>query len=231
LFQPADEITEAFKEGAIGRLKGFDVFEEQSLWSHTAGTWAGAVTVTGAGQSGTSLIITGTNGRHHQAGRQIRIANVNFVNPRTRRTPGPLTPQTFTATARLRRSPAAPTRSRFCRRSSHRTQRARSTRTSTHLPINGAALTLFPGTPAPNGATGTVGLALTKQAFAIVGMRFYLPKAVEARQPGRRQADRHPGAFRQGLGSRPLDADSPLRHRVRLRQPVPRQRRSRLLGA
>ena len=37
------------------------------------------------------------------------------------------------------------------------------------------------GTANPNGASGTVGLALSTQAFAIVGMRFYLPKAVEAR--------------------------------------------------
>jgi hypothetical protein len=28
---------------------------------------------------------------------------------------------------------------------------------------------------------GTVGLAMTTMAFAIVGMRFYLPKAVEAK--------------------------------------------------
>ena len=41
LFQPSDEITMAFKEGSLGRLKGFDVFEEQSLYTHTAGTWAG----------------------------------------------------------------------------------------------------------------------------------------------------------------------------------------------
>ena len=50
-----------------------------------------------------------------------------------------------------------------------------------NLPVTGAALTLFPGTTSPNGVSGTIGLALTKQAFAIVGMRFYLPEAVEAR--------------------------------------------------
>ena len=40
LFQPTDAITEAFKEGSMGKLKTFDVFEEQNLYSHTAGTWA-----------------------------------------------------------------------------------------------------------------------------------------------------------------------------------------------
>ena len=90
LFQPADAITEAFKEGSMGKLKTFDVFEEQNLYSQTAGTWAGAVTVTGAGQSGTSLIITGTAGDTFNQGDKFAIANVNFVNPRSRRTPGPL---------------------------------------------------------------------------------------------------------------------------------------------
>ena len=101
LFQPSDEITMAFKEGSLGRLKGFDVFEEQSLYTHTAGTWAGAVTVNGAGQSGTSLAITCTAGDTFLQGDKIGIANVNMVNPRTRRSPGPHTQQTFTVTQPL----------------------------------------------------------------------------------------------------------------------------------
>ena len=32
----------------------------------------------------------------------------------------------------------------------------------------------------PNGATGTVALGLTRQAFAIVGAKLYVPHAVEA---------------------------------------------------
>jgi len=177
LFNPADEIDEAFKEGSLGRLKAFRVFEEQSLFSHTAGTWAGAVTVTGSGQSGSSLIITGTNNDTIKQGDKFSIANVNLVNPRTRRTPGPLTPQTFTATQDFTLTGGSDTitilPAIFGPGSQYQNVDA--------LPINGAALTLFPGTAGPNGLSGTVGLALTKYAFAIVGMRFYLPKAVEAR--------------------------------------------------
>jgi hypothetical protein len=109
---------------------------------------------------------------------------VNFVNPRTRRSPGPLTPQTFTVTQPFLGlgggnaadavqilpaifGPVAGLPSQY--------------QNVDNLPANTAPLTLFPGTANPNGATGTVGLALTKYAFAIVGMRFYLPKAVEAR--------------------------------------------------
>lgn len=179
LFQPSDAITMAFKEGAMGRLKTFDVFEEQSLYSHTAGTWAGAVTVNGAGQSGTSLAVNCTAGDTFLQGDKFSIANVNLVNPRTRRSPGPLTGQTFTVTQNLTGTgggspldvvqilPAI-----YGPGSQYQNV--------DNLPTNLAALTLFPGTTSPNGVAGTIGLAITKQAFAIVGMRFYKPKAVEA---------------------------------------------------
>ena len=62
LFHPADELTKMFKEGALGKLAGFDFFESNSLWAHTTGALAGAVTVTGSNQSGNSLIITGGMG-------------------------------------------------------------------------------------------------------------------------------------------------------------------------
>jgi hypothetical protein len=181
LFQPSDEITSAFKEGSLGRLKGFDVFEEQSLFSHTAGTWAGAVVVTGAGQSGTSLIITGGNGDTINRGDKFSIANVNMVNPRTRRSPGPLTPQTFTATADFVLTGGADTITMLPAMVGPIAGQPAQYQNVDALPLNNAALTLFPGTAAPNGLTGTVGLAISKYAFAIVGMRFYLPKAVEAR--------------------------------------------------
>ena len=180
LFQPSDEITMAFKEGALGRLKGFDVFEEQSLYSHTAGTWAGAVTVNGGGQSGTSLLITCTAGDTLNQGDKFSIANTNMVNPRTRRIPGPKTPQTFTVTQNfvgVGGGNAADVVSFLPAIYGPGSQY----QNVDNLPVNAAAMTLWPGTASPNGAVGTVGLALTKQAFAIVGMRFYLPKAVEAR--------------------------------------------------
>jgi hypothetical protein len=37
-FHPADEISKMFKEGSLGKAAGFDWFESNSLWSHTAGT-------------------------------------------------------------------------------------------------------------------------------------------------------------------------------------------------
>lgn len=181
LFNPSDDITMAFKEGSMGKLKTFDVFEEQNLYTHTAGTWAGAVTVTGAGQSGNSLIITGTNGDTIKQGDKFSIANVNFVNPRSRRSPGPLTPQTFTVTQDFTLTAGPDTISILPAMFPPAADGPSQYQNIDAAPANGAALTLWPGTASPNGASGTVGLAISTQAFAIVGMKFYSPKAVEAK--------------------------------------------------
>jgi hypothetical protein len=47
------------------------------------------------------------------------------------------------------------------------------------LPADGAALTLWPGTTSPSGKSGTVALGLSRFAFALVGAKLYVPKAVE----------------------------------------------------
>lgn len=174
-FNPVDEITKMWKQGAIGRLAGFDMYESNSLYTHTAGTWAGAVTVTGSGQSGTALIITGTNGDTFKAGDKFSILNTNAVNPMTRRSAGPLTAKTFTVTQDYTLTGGADTISIlpaiYGPGSQYQNVDA--------LPATGAALTLWPGTTSPNGKVGTVGLALTRQAFALSGAKLYVPKAVE----------------------------------------------------
>jgi len=76
-----------WKEGYIGDLAGFEFFESNSLYSHTAGTWAGSNTVNGANQSGTAITITATAGDTFNAGDKISFANVNRVNPMTAGTP------------------------------------------------------------------------------------------------------------------------------------------------
>lgn len=182
LLDPGDEISRMFKDGYIGRLKGFDLYESQSLYTHTTGVWASQVgiTVTGANQSGTSLIITGGAGDTILFGDKFAIAAVNFVNPRTRRTVGGTSnSQVFTATQDFTLTGGADTISIlppiYGPGSHYQNVDA--------LPLNNAVLTLWPGTTIANGAsaTGTVGLALTKYAFAMVGGKLYLPTAVEDR--------------------------------------------------
>jgi hypothetical protein len=178
MFQPADEITSLFKDGSIGRLAGFDVFESNSLYSHTAGTWGGAVTVNGANQTGTGLKINATAGDTFKAGDKFSIALVNAVNPMTRRIAGKARLKEFTITKDmtaigggnaadvLQILPAIyPPGSQY--------------QNVDALPGNTAPLTLWPGTTSPNGKVGTVGLGLSRFAFALVGAKLYVPKAVE----------------------------------------------------
>ena len=174
-FQSADELSKMFKEGALGRQGGADWYESNSLYTHTAGTWAGSVTVTGAGQSGSSLIITGTLNDTLKAGDKFSIANVNQVNPMTRRTAGPLVAKNFTVTQDYTLTGGADTINIFPAIFGPGSQY----QNVDALPINGAALTLWPGTGSPNGKAGTVGMRITKYAFALVGTKLFLPQSTE----------------------------------------------------
>lgn len=175
LFNPTSEIAEQYKEGSLGKLWGFDWYESMSLFRHTAGTWAGAVTVNGSSQSGTAIIITATAGDTFNVGDIVSFANVNLVNPRTRRALT-TTVKTFVVTAPLTAagggadtiniSPAI-----FGPGSQYQNVDA--------LPVTGAALTLFVGTASPNGKVGAQGLWMHRDAFAMVGVKLESPKATE----------------------------------------------------
>ena len=178
LFNPASEISQQYKEGSLGKLWGFDWYEAMSLWRHTAGNWqtpsANTISTT-AGQSGTQLTVANTNGDTYNVGDVFSIANVNQVNPMTRRTLSTV-PKTFVVTAPLvgtgggadvlNISPAI-----FGPGSQYQKVDA--------LPAASALMTLFPGTASPSTKSGAQGLALHRDAFALVGVKLESPKATE----------------------------------------------------
>lgn len=171
-FNPVTDISKQFRTGIVGSGDGFDWYESVSLYQHTAGTWAGAVTVSGANQTGTSLTITATAGDTFNQGDKFSMANVNPVNPRTRRKVGS-SAKTFTVTQALTAAGGGGDVIQiwppiFGPGSQYQNVDA--------LPANTAALTLFPGTTSPNGKVGTVNLALHPDAFAVVGVEFENPK-------------------------------------------------------
>jgi hypothetical protein len=178
VFHPSDQITRQWKQGNIGVLAGFDFYESNSLWTQTAGNWTGAVNVIGSGQSGAQLVIQGTAGNTISPGDKFSITAVNMTNPMTYRSAGPLTlrtftyagPGVFTLTGGSDTIPILPPI--YGPGSQYQNVDA--------LPLSNAALTLWPGTTAPSGKSGTVGLGLTRDAFALVGGKLYLPKAVES---------------------------------------------------
>jgi hypothetical protein len=160
-FNPASEISQQYKKGVVGMAWGWEWYRSQSLYRHTAGTWAGAVTVTGAGQSGSSLIITGTVGDTIKQGDKFSILNVNFVNPSTRRVPSGNQVQHFTALADYTLTGGSDTIAIYPAINGPGSQY----QNVDALPANGAALTLWPGTSSPNGKVGTVGFGLGKLAL------------------------------------------------------------------
>jgi hypothetical protein len=172
LFNPVQDISRQFRRGVVGQADGFEWYENMSLYRHTAGTWQGAVTLTTTSVNGAStIVVTCTTGDTFLKGDKISIASVLPVNPGTRRTFG-TTAKTFTvladatgvsSSATLTISPAiyGPT-------SPYQNVDA--------LPVAGAVLTLWPGTASPSGKTGTVGLALHSNAFAMVNVELEEPK-------------------------------------------------------
>lgn len=84
LFNPNAEIAKQYKEGYVGRARGFDFFESEHIWSLTNGKTTG-ITINGAGQTGGLLAVTGlANGDVISAGQVFTIPGVYMIHPLTR---------------------------------------------------------------------------------------------------------------------------------------------------
>lgn len=177
LFHPADEITQAFKEGSLGRVQTFDTFVSPSLYTHTAATWAGTVEVTtaptanaDAGTGITSLTLTCTNADTFKKGDKFNLQAVNEVNPYTRRSNGRLRQWSIVSASQTISGTSATitiTPPMYGPGSPYQNVDA--------LPLAGADLTLFPGTTSPNGKSGKISLMLGRDAFALVGVKLKVP--------------------------------------------------------
>ncbi|MGL4576925.1 MAG: P22 phage major capsid protein family protein [Burkholderiaceae bacterium] len=84
LFNPSEEISRQYRESYVGRAKRADWFETPFLPSLTNGSTVAGVTVSGAGQTGASLLVGGVaNGNTFRRGQKFTIAGVFAVNPLT----------------------------------------------------------------------------------------------------------------------------------------------------
>lgn len=176
LFNPPEAIAKQYKEGAIGRYSGADWYESMSLYDHTAGTWAGAVSVNTTMTSGTNtLIVTCTSGDTFKKGDIIGIASVYNTNPLTRRTSSTAATATFAVAADVTATATSATITLVDTVYGPGSQYQNVNR----LPTAADVITLFPGTSSPNGKFGKQGLYFNKGAFALVGVKLETPKAVE----------------------------------------------------
>jgi hypothetical protein len=176
-FNPTLDVSKQFRKGYVEKSDSFDWFRSMSLRTHTAGTWAGAVTINAANQSGSSLTVACTTGDTFNKGDKVSIANVNQVNLMTRAATSTSSAGTKTFTVTQATVGAASTATLqiyppiYGPGSHYQNVDA--------LPANTAALTLWPGTSSPSGKVGKIALALHPAAFFIVGMKLEEPEAVE----------------------------------------------------
>ncbi len=175
LFNPVQDISKQMRTGVVGYADSFEWYESMSLYSHTAGTWAGAVSVaTSSVQGDSTLALTVTSGDTFKQGDPFTVSAVNYVNVNTRRAPNTVLKQfvvtqdaTATSTSlTIQISPPV-----YGPGSQYQNVDA--------LPLASATLTLWPGTTSPNGKTGVQGLAFTNKAFALVSLPMEVPKSAE----------------------------------------------------
>lgn len=174
-FGPVEDIKKLYRRGIVGTTDDFEWSESMSLKSHTAGTWAGAVTLSAAVPNGASVLnVTATTGDTFLEGDVIGIADVYPVNPVTRERTQSVTTKTVVVaadTVAVASAAAIPIREKLYFQGNYQSIDAQ--------PLASAVLTLFPGTASPNGKAGKQGLAFTKEAFAYVSLPLPMPKNEE----------------------------------------------------
>lgn len=88
LFNPNAEIAKQYKEGYVGRARGFDFVESEHIYRQENGLTTG-ITVSGAGQTGGTLTVGGlTNGDVIKAGQVFALTDVEMLHPLTRKSYG-----------------------------------------------------------------------------------------------------------------------------------------------
>lgn len=177
ILNPQREISDLFLEGLLGNAAGFKWHESMSLYSHTAGTMTvGDMTVTSAIADGaTSMSLTSASaGVSFNKGDIINFTTRMAVNPSTRRSVGHAKQVVLTQDASRVGAGAVTIYFKpalYGPGSQYQNIDA--------LPTTGDVVVLMPGTTTPSGKAGINGLAINRDAYALVSVPMQLPKAVE----------------------------------------------------
>jgi len=184
-FNPQMDVSDMWRQGALGMLSSAKTFQSVRLVQHTTGivTTAASLTTSGAVAEGaTSVLINCTSGDTFKRGERVSFAGCFTVHPETRRRAGSalanqavfivqqdVTATTTTCTLQLDRpfyGPGGPYQNVDA------------------LPATTVLMTRWPGTTITDGAsvTGTVGFCLHRNALALVGAKLKNPKNVEYQQ-------------------------------------------------
>lgn len=135
LFHAGDQIKRGFLRGTLGEAQGSTFYEHQSMPVHTNGNKVAGVTVSGAGQTGSSLLVGGVLAADtFKAGQVFTIDGVYAVHPLTGEASSKL--QQFVVTADATSAGATVSLS-----VSPSIDATAPNKTVSALPANGAALT------------------------------------------------------------------------------------------
>lgn len=100
LFQSSDKIADQYESGNMGKTAGFTWSMDQNIRTHTVGPLGGAPIVSGANQTGSTLLVSGFTAAaalRLRKGDKFTLPLVNSINPQNRQDLGSL--QVFTVTA------------------------------------------------------------------------------------------------------------------------------------
>jgi len=174
LFQDSGQISKQYKEGILGRVAGFD-FYENTLWPlHTTGTddGTGDYLINGASQTGATMTVD-TGAGTFKDGDIISITGVNRVHPETKVDTGVL--QKFVVTSDVGASatsiPISPS-----------ITTSGATQNVSGSPANNAAVwkrESDDSTAIASGADYYVGMAYHKDAFAFATADLIKPSGVD----------------------------------------------------
>ena len=169
LFHDSNAITKQYRDGIMGRTSGFDWYNNTLTGRMTNGNKVASVTVSGAGQTGSTITFGGVAASDtFKKGQVFTMAGCNEVHPETKVDTGRLQKFVVTAdatsagtTVAVAISPAIVT--------------SGATQNVSASPTNGGAVT-FDGTASLN-----YGLTLSyyKQAFAVAFADLYMPKGLD----------------------------------------------------
>lgn len=193
LFQDSTSISSQYRKGLMGTAAGFDWAMDQNCPSRVVGN-AALIAVGAAGQSGSSIAITGAMTGTLNAGDLVTIEGVYSVNPQSRQSTGNL--RTFTAAAAstggtIVLSPALVTTGPL--------------QNVTGSPAAAAVVTVI-GTA---GATSRVGLAYHRDAFTLGCADLVLPRGVDMAS---RASDKETGLSIRAIRAYDINSDAmPLR--------------------
>ena len=176
-FNPADAVSKMFKKGIIGMVNDFETYESASLYSHTSGVWSGAGVVAGAGQTGSTLTVTLTAADTVNVGDTFTIANVYPINPMTGRKISSRLKQ-FRITQAIASATGGAGGDTFAFAPAI-VGPGNMYQNVDALPADGATIYLFDDSTPAAALTGTQSLAMTREAFALVGVPLEVPTAEE----------------------------------------------------